>query len=227
MYPHLIRLRGPWQCEVLNGQPHSSHHHPMPACWETLGLAGFEGRVRFTRRFGYPGQIDSEERVWLTFADLACPCAVSLNGSLLVETASTTPWLELDVTSLLQPRNELRLEMTGPIRGEQPWTEVALEVRCLAFLRGVEIMTVPVEGQVELEVRGEVVGAADRPLDLYVILDRSPSAYDRVQPRPEGQPFTLRCRELPPERMAGQPMRVQIDLVSGATVWYTLIRQLA
>jgi len=199
----------------------------IPASWDALGLVESQGRVRFSRRFGYPGQIDGDERVWLTLAGLAGPCAVWLNGTLLAETASASPWLEWDATALLRPRNELRLEMPIGPSGEQPWTEIALEVRCLAFLRGVEVEAIPLAGGMELEVRGAVVGAAERPLDLYVILDRYQAGYDRVKPRPEGQPFVLRCRELPPPGLAVRPVRVQIDLVNGATVWYTLIRQLA
>ncbi len=226
MYPHPIRLRGPWQCEALTGP---SLTVPPGRDADRLGCAGpgrVPGRIRFTRRFGYPGQIDSDERVWLTLADLAGPCAIFLNGSQLAETQAGSPWLELEVTSLLQPRNELRLEMVGP-GGEQPWSEVALEVRCLAFLRGVQVEAIPVGGSVELEVRGEVVGTADRPLELYVILDRYQAGYDRVQPRPEGQPFILRCRDLAAEWFSARPVRVQIDLVRGSTVWYTLTRQLA
>ncbi len=229
MYPHPIRLRGPWQCEVLAdpaGQARQSapvRQVAMPARWDALGLGEIQGRVRFLRRFGYPGQIDDDERVWLTLAGLAGPCAVWVNGTLLAETDTAPDWLEWDVTALLRPRNELRLERGIGPAAAQPWTEAALEVRCLAFLRGVQVEAIRGEDGLELEVRGEVVGAADRPLDLYVILDRLQAGYERVQPRPEGQPFLLRCRELPPQGARC----VQIDLVKGATVWYTLTRQLA
>ncbi len=220
MYPHPIRLRGPWQCEGI-APPLPARSLTMPAGWDTPGY------VRFSRRFGYPGQIDSDERVWLTLADLTGPCTVSLNGTLLAETASASAWLEIDGTSLLQPRNELRLEMACPGRGEQPWTEVALEVRCLAFLRGIQVEAFRVLGRLEVEVRGEVVGAADQPLDLYVIVGRCHAGQQRVQPQAEGQPFCLRCRDLPPQCAADRPVPVQIDLVNRATVWYTLTRQLA
>lgn len=204
MYPHRIRLRHPWQCEGLDAS-----------------------RARFTRRFGYPGQIDNDERVWLTLADLAGPSSISLNGALLTETTSACAWLEQDVTTLLLPRNELRLEMPAPAERVQPWSEVALEVRCLAFLRGMQVEVITVEGRLELDVRGEVVGTADRPLDLYVLLDRYQAGYARVQARTAGEAFQLRCQNLPPEAVASRPLRVQIDLVSGARVWYTWTWQLA
>lgn len=224
MYPHPIRLRGPWQCEATGGLARSV---VLPARWDALGLADGQGGVRFRRRFGYPGQIDSEERVWLTLANLAGPCAVTLNGTHLATTSAGSPWLEWDVTVLLRPRNEVCLDLSGPASGEQPWTEVALEVRSLAFLRGIQVAAVAVEGQLEVEVRGEVVGSADRPLDLYVLLDRHQAAYDRVQPRPEGQAFVLRSQGVPPERWQARPVAVQVDLVKGATVWYTLTARLA
>src|SRR5262245_5222966 len=92
MYPHRIRLLGPWECEPLSWHSfRASNPKPLPPplrmkipChWNEGGLPGFAGRVRFRRRFGYPGRIDSYERVWLTFAAVAGASEVQLNGSFL------------------------------------------------------------------------------------------------------------------------------------------------
>src|SRR6266581_1383182 len=88
MYPHRIRLRGPWEYEALapaaGDQPlplPAPGRMTMPCAWGDGPLAGFAGRVRFRRRFGYPGRLDAHERVWLTFAGASDRAAVSLNGT--------------------------------------------------------------------------------------------------------------------------------------------------
>src|SRR5207247_9215684 len=61
MYPHRIRLRGPWQCEPIDGPP--PRRVIVPCGWIEAGLAGFHGLARFTRRFGYPGNVDDTEQI--------------------------------------------------------------------------------------------------------------------------------------------------------------------
>src|SRR5262249_57163388 len=58
LYPHRIRLVGPWEFEPLSRMG----EQPLPPCgrmtlparWQGGGLTDFAGRVRFVRRFGYP-----------------------------------------------------------------------------------------------------------------------------------------------------------------------------
>src|SRR5229473_1709313 len=64
MYPHRIRLRGPWQCEPIDGPP--PRRVIMPCRWVEARLADFHGDARFARSFGYPGRVDDSEHVWLT-----------------------------------------------------------------------------------------------------------------------------------------------------------------
>src|ERR1051325_6749779 len=97
MYPHRIRLRGPWECEPLAppspptplavGQASQSDRQAgkpdlpaegnrrrvtMPCRWADAGLAGYRGLARFTRKFGYPGKADRDiEPIWLPCA--GCP----------------------------------------------------------------------------------------------------------------------------------------------------------
>src|SRR5262245_29853642 len=136
-YPHRIRLRGPWQIE-----PTASG-------------------ARRRRRFGYPGRIDADERVWLTCGGTEGRVAVSLNGQALGSHDGGAPF-EHYVTRLLAARNEVVMEVEGEAVGE-----VALEVRRTAFLRG--LSATAADGQ--LRVTGTVVGSAARPLELYVLLD--------------------------------------------------------
>ncbi|MGL4554244.1 MAG: hypothetical protein ACRC33_24025, partial [Gemmataceae bacterium] len=159
MYPHRIRLRGPW--EWSRGD--DSGTLVLPGA-----LAGVTGPVTFRRRFGYPGTIDAHERVWL----LTAGGAASVNGVPLGE------GLASDVTPLLRPRNELTVVTDAGTPGE-----VALEVRATAYLADVRA-----EGDA---VVGRVVGAADGPLDLYLIVGRYTAAQASVRATPEGTAFAL------------------------------------
>jgi hypothetical protein len=183
MYPHRIRLRRPWQRE--------SH--------ETV--------VRCRRSFGYPGRIDPFERVWLTVHPAAPRAQVVLNATPLGQTEGPA---EFEVTALLRTRNELMLDVEGAAEYDEPWGDVALEVRCTAYLRDVRAWR---EGA-DVHVAGEVAGFAEAPLDLYVILDRSPLTETRVT---AGSSFHLSAATpAPPGTL------VQVDLVQGAVVWYTI-----
>lgn len=209
-YPHRIRLRGPWECEPSGRLP---LRMTLPCRWADGGLKDFSGRARFRRRFGYPGQIDAFERVWLTAAGVSDRAGVQLNGTPLGSCVGDRP-CEFEITRLLQGRNELVMDVEGAENGG-PWGEIALEVRCQAFLRDVRVWA-----DAELHAAGLVVGDADRPLDLYVLLDGSNVAYTTVTPAPEGTPFHI-IAEKPPAR----GLAARVDLVYGAVIWYTAERE--
>jgi glycosyl hydrolase family 2 len=230
-YPHRIRLRGPWECEPLERRPPGDLPPPrrmtLPCRWPDGGLADFTGRVRFRRRFGYPGRIDDYERVWLTFEGASDRAAVRLNGADLGEHAGDGPF-EFDVTALLRARNELVVDVDSDADRGGLWGEVALEVRCKAFLREVRVWA---EGG-ELHAAGLVVGEAERPLDLYLLLDGATAAYTAVAAAPVGAPFHIIAEKPPPrgEAQAGKAGRLpvaQVDLVNGAVVWYSAAQELA
>ena len=201
MYPHRIRLRGPWRCEP----------------------SGLPSRVRFRRSFGYPGRIDAYERVWLTFAEIGGQAEARLNNHLLGHIATAS---EFEVTSLLWPRNEVVVEIDSTAGEGGLSGEVALEVRCTAFLRALRRIAILRGDRVELRVSGQVVGMADRPLEIYVLFDRSVVGYQVVAATAEGQTFDLTVPNLPASQWCGaegqfQPQPLQVDLVNGAVVWYT------
>jgi hypothetical protein len=85
---------------------------------------------------------------------------------------------------------------------------------------------------VRAHAAGEVVGAAERPLDLYLIVGRSTAAYAAVSATPEGEPFHLVSDKLGgvggPAQGAGpgDAVDAQVDLVNGAAVWYTIVQRL-
>ena len=227
MYPHRIRLRGPWECEPLARADSAAalalppkFRITMPCRWGEGGLGDFAGRVRFRRRFSWPSRIDAPERVWLIFAGVEGNAAVSLNGQLLGTRKGCDTPFEWDVTGLLQARNDLVVEVEAPGGRGGLWGEVALEVRCTAFLRKVRWRTVAEEAGLRLEVTGEVVGTSERPLELYALLGNRTVLYATVAAAPEGRPFELRSEVI--EAPGGGPQAVRIELVNGAVVWYVV-----
>jgi hypothetical protein len=198
-YPHRIRLRDPWERQAQ------------------------AGRVRFRRRFGYPGRIDAEERVWLTFAGIAGVAAVELNGTELGRHEGIDPF-EFEATALLRPRNEVIVDVEGIDEPGVSWGEVALEVRRTAFLRGVRVERIGAGNTFDLHTTGQVVGVSERPLDLYVVLDRSTVGYATITPSPAGEPFHLVAEKL--TRLSVPGPIVKIDLVDGAVIWYTFEEEL-
>jgi len=234
MYPHRIRLRGPWECEPLAvaGDAISLPgpcRMTMPCRWADGGLAGFQGRARFRRRFGYPGQIDAHERVWLTFAGASDRAIVTLNAVTLGTHDPADSPFEYEVTALLGQRNELIVEVEGGANGGL-WGEVALEVRCSAFLRAMRCEVTAVgDGFARIHVSGELAGSATDMLELYMVFDRSTVAYS-VLPSPVAeQSFHLASEKLLSERLQSGPNgahQVRVDLVNNATVWYTWEQEL-
>ncbi len=220
LYPHRIRLRGPWECIPLHTAIDGASvpapvRMTLPCRWAEGGLTDFAGRVRFVRRFGYPGQIDPTERVWLTFGGIEGIAEITLNGQRLGQREANRPF-EYEVTSLLRERNELRVEVEGPTTGGL-WGEVAMEVRRTAFLRDLRGVFLP-ESHC-LRVSGEVCGEPAPNLELYVLVNQATVAYTTTTSRPEGQPFDLHSDPLP--ALPAGPQNFQVDLVQGAVVWYT------
>jgi hypothetical protein len=196
----------------------------MPCRWADGGLADFRGSVRFRRRFGYPGRIDAHERVWLTFGPATGWLRVDLNGTLLGEQNGGT--FEYEVTACLRDRNELTIDISGDEAGGL-WGEVALEVRCTAFLRDVCCTaTVNDKGALQVKVAGALAGTSADALEIYLLLDRSTVAYAWLQAPVAPQSFRLDSDKLAPERWRSsadpsEAHRVRVDLVQAATIWYT------
>ena len=109
---HVIRLRAPWDVELLEVA---------------------SGSVRCTRQFNRPTGIEATDRVWLVIEGLTCSAAVSLNETPL-GTASCSPASDpparFDITPHLQPRNRIAIDLADPT-GDNPLVclgEVRLEI---------------------------------------------------------------------------------------------------
>jgi hypothetical protein len=204
-YPHRIRLRGPWECEQL------IHRVTMPCRWPEAGLAGFRGSARFLRKFGYPGQIDEGEHVWLTCDGCTGVREVSLNGQLLTSTAGET--FAFDVTTILTQRNRLEVLVQGDADDAGLWGEVALEIRRDAYLTDLHIQ----HTDAGVQVTGKVKGIAPQPLELYTLVDQQHVDYRTVQPSAEGQSFQI---DLP--GVTGDNKLIRIELIHVSIIWYVV-----
>jgi hypothetical protein len=211
MYPHSIRLRGPWEYEPLARVPGEGRPLPPPRRVHTpcpWPDPDFVGRVRLLRRFGYPGTLDSHEHVWLCLPPLPSGSVLHLNGAALEPFAR-----EYDITALLRPRNELRVDLDIG-RAQPTWEGAALEVRAAAFLADLEVVRTPTH----VGMRGVVCGSIDVMLELYLVADRYPLGYATVAPGGEPR-FELL---IPARHDDGSEVRnLRLDLVCGAVVWYT------
>jgi hypothetical protein len=227
MYPHRIRLRGPWQLEPLawlvrtagapdvwqkTGLP-PPRTAIMPATWKDCGLADFAGIVRHRRSFGLPRKLDDYETIWITFTGLADTAEWWLNQD---QIRSLLPHnSEVNVTGMLRERNELWLDVTCDCNGAGTCGEVALEIRALAWLKNVQAKLL--DGRIELT--GRVEGRSDSPLDLYAILDRHTVIQASIAPSETGTTFRFLSPEL---TLEGLEHLVRVELVSGANVWYSV-----
>jgi hypothetical protein len=228
VYPYRIRLRGPWDYEPLQRSGEAALPPPpagrmtLPCRWRDGGLAGFAGRVRFIRRFGQPRQIDPHEHVWIIFAAAEGIAEVRLNHQFLGRYEPGAEQGEFEITALLQPRNVLTVDVESQTDQGGLWGEVALEIRCAAFLRNVRSSLVP-EGQAcRLQLTGEVAGEHDRPLELYALLNDATVVYRLVHSSPRGEPFHLLSEAMDLATVTSRPNTVRLDLVDGAVCWYTV-----
>lgn len=158
MYPHRIRLRGPWQYEPLTAtRIDADGVHPLegtcpapgklkvPTAWSETPLAGFHGRVRFRRSFHKPRTLDPDECLWLAFGGVDYFAEVFLNGERLGSHAGYFEPFAFEISSLLEMRNELLVDVDLPCEAAHDvrylfrglgdgadggiWHDVVLEVR--------------------------------------------------------------------------------------------------
>ena len=156
IYPHVIRLRGPWHFEVLPDtdrdakalggsepatsravslDPRPAGSAPLPHDWTTGVECGDAARICWRRRFSRPSNLDPGEAVWLCIAGRGATLAIALNGESLGTIAGTEAAREFDVTSRMKPRNELAIEVVelpdspAPPPPRKAEANVRLEIR--------------------------------------------------------------------------------------------------
>jgi hypothetical protein len=219
MYPHRIRLRGPWECEPIGASAPAERRVTMPSGWVAAGLEGFRGQARFMRRFGYPGRIDAGEHVWLIGADARGCRAVTLNnhmlkpaGEVLRPGVGGLPSFAFDVTAILAQRNLLEIVVQGDTDDAGLWGEIALEIRRDAYLADVAVE----RRGATVRVTGSAVGVALQPLELYTLVDNRHADYRTIDPSPGGTPFAIDLADVPSAKS------LRVELIRVSSIWYAV-----
>jgi hypothetical protein len=194
MYPHRIRLRGPWEATPVGEEPRRVTIPCRLADWNLT-----DSPALLTRKFGYPGRIDADERVWLTLSHVQGSASLTLNGQLLGQAKDSA--FEHNITAQLRPHNLLEIHVRGSEIGE-----VALEVRATAFLQDVKVCRLGAK----LHVQGTVAGTCERPLELYGLVDGRHVLY---RPIAAGESFEA-------DLEGGRTVRVELVCVSA--VWHAI-----
>jgi hypothetical protein len=116
---HTIRLRGPWQYEVLDapdpsagttGGPSSrSGRIRLPSAdWSRILAPDYCGRILLRRSFARPTGLTGQS-VYLAISAVAAAATVTLNDQPLASIRPHECPLRLEITGDLQPRNVLEL----------------------------------------------------------------------------------------------------------------------
>lgn len=155
-HTHSIRLRSPWELELVPSPdpPPGMHLDPasdstapptrrvrieVPGKWHAAVPACWQGSVRLRRRFQRPAALAPHERVFLIVEAMEPQGRLSLNGISLGLVPYDTLPAEFDITSQLAARNEMVIELepggctpasTQPLGGQLG--EVRLEIRSTA-----------------------------------------------------------------------------------------------
>lgn len=112
MYPHPIRLRGPWEFHVPEtGQ---SGVTALGGWLENAGDTSRDRAVVLLRRFNWLAPIDEDEVVWLRVERVVGHARVTLNGVSVGDVAFPLGNYRFDVTSLLARGNTLELHFFEP-----------------------------------------------------------------------------------------------------------------
>jgi hypothetical protein len=214
MYPHRIRLRGPWTLKTAAGAIASVNVNPESTLDPTLSA------IKLCRRFSWLQQLQAHERLWLVLERSAVTGGM-LNNKALELAAVAEGHQECEVTSLTRRSNQLWLEI-APGESQRAFPQVALEVRCRTFLRQLtwQIDT----ANRKLEIAGLLVGLNETPLELYVRAGEVNVLYTLVNANEPCAPF--RYQSEIPTAVMGAAMPIQIDLVNGGVIWHRVSGQL-
>jgi hypothetical protein len=207
MYPHRIRLRGPWEATNADG---STQRVDLPGGWHQFISGGDTIPKLVRRRFGLPRTLDPDEHVFLMCrfdGRLSC----ELNEQPINLDHASGDDAEWNVTRLLQARNVVAMSFWPGHRELDP-PEVSLEIRGPVYLQ--DVSATP-NGWV-----GQVIGE-DRPhLELH-LLARGRAIF-RIAVKTNERfviPFPV---ELPDGSYSPLAPLWQLELIELANRWYSV-----
>lgn len=229
MYPHRIRLVGPWEVEPLvgaDGLP-PARRVVVPVPWGDLGIAKDAG-VFFRRRFGLPRKLDDWERVWVVPSrETDSAFLWRLNGTVLQWTRQpdeeppdyVVP-SRSDVTALLRDRNELTVRIASAGPDAPPFGGAALDIGCRAYIRRIRVQSFPNAAgrEIVLDVSVTSENSSDR-LEIYALVDGVNCGYLKLPEYRGTKTHAVRWHE--PALKPGTPFTLRVDLVNVATIWET------
>ena len=122
LYPHAIRLRGPWEL-AIDDQPWADERVTLPDGLPRVLEAHAGRKLRLRRWFNLPTNLEAHEQVWLVIEPPPADIAATLNQQpVLLDRIGSH--LEAVVTALLTDRNELVIG----VQSNTPF-DVRLEIR--------------------------------------------------------------------------------------------------
>lgn len=193
MYPHSIRLRGPWNFDFLRDKQAGTVTMPAVLPAPKNGLA------RFTRGFNWMAKLEADEIVYLYIQGAIGEASVSLNGTPLGERRGVWGTTRLNVTRHLAGRNHLVMVTDTPTTDPETqvmeglagragiWGDVFLSVE----LRGVDVASPTIDSVVSpnggrLVLNGSVSLsksiAGAHAVFASLTLDGAPIAEQKIQP---------------------------------------------
>jgi hypothetical protein len=238
-YPHRIRLHGPWHLESaaradLNvghrrrtGEDPTARRVTVPVRGDAVGVTNHTGAMIIRRRFGAPRRLDEWERVRLVQDEMPhCRSYWRLNGVALQwpDTAADDEptcvyWpMQVDVTAILQERNELVVKIEAWTNDAESFGGAVLEIGCTAYVRRIRVRPRRVTNGWGLPTEVDLAGEDDPgPLEVYALIDGRTVGYQTVQLTGDGvtQFFALDDHVIP----NGSTAQLRIDLVRGAVIW--------
>jgi hypothetical protein len=212
MYPHRIRLRGPWDTKFTSSEGRVTEARiNLPATWAALSR-DIVGPIQLVRNFGRPRELDADEHVWLIWSDVSQTGNLWFNGNLVLDAMPKGG--AFDVTSLIEGRNELTIEIGSPGSPNARLGDFALEVRGMVYLE--EVQFVREGSQVQGVVRGEPV----QNLELYLLLFGETVHRQLIEASPKGVLFCIPCPRpsAVPETSEFPPIR--LELIAGSNLWW-------
>ena len=116
-FPHVIRLRGPWECELLSAEGVTVEVPPrqIDLTTQEAALDAIECHVlRLSRSFQRPGRLDANESVWLAIENVLGDVAATLNRIPLGMAPRGERSLEVNISECLAATNRLVVELSIP-----------------------------------------------------------------------------------------------------------------
>jgi len=129
---HRIRLQGPWQLEWIESGDRATRTVRLPALRDEL-FAGRSGRVRLTRRFHKPTNLEPRDVVSVALEDVRGCTSLRVNDSIVSAVSESSGAAQFAITELLQPVNTLAIEvdiepLAAAVPTRERWGKVFLEI---------------------------------------------------------------------------------------------------